>query len=138
MGDNGRGEVQKTSDLGKSLALWGLGADTVQAGSADHWAVDLFGDLILTKSGKKATSEVVADKKKVLVYFSAHWCPPCRGFTPLLKGAYDSDLKDANVEIVFVSSDQDEDGAFSYFTNDHGDWLLAPHGCEAGKQLNTL
>jgi thiol-disulfide isomerase/thioredoxin len=25
----------------------------------------------------------------VLYYFSAHWCPPCRQFTPLLKDFYE-------------------------------------------------
>jgi len=47
-------------------------------------------------------------------------------------------LKGNNVEVVFISSDQNEDGAFSYFSNDHGDWLLAPHGCEEGKSLKEM
>lgn len=25
----------------------------------------------------------------VLIYFSAHWCPPCRAFTPVLKDFYE-------------------------------------------------
>jgi len=114
LSDNARGDVQKTSDLAKSLTLWGLGTDIVPAVSADHWAVDLLGELILTKSGKKATSEVVTDKKAVLLYFSAHWCPPCRGFTPVLAEAYKKyGAKD--VEVIFVSSDQDQGSFDGYF-----------------------
>lgn len=28
------------------------------------------------------------DKKVVALYFSAHWCPPCRQFTPVLKAVF--------------------------------------------------
>ena len=47
--------------------------------------------------------------KYVLVYFSAHWCPPCRAFTPKLSAIYES-LKAAGkeVEVVFISSDRAE------------------------------
>merc|ERR1712187_375800 len=41
-------------------------------------------------------------------YFSAHWCPPCRGFTPQLASWYTNDLKNKGLEVVFVSSDKDE------------------------------
>jgi nucleoredoxin len=116
--ENGRGEVVKTSDLGQSLGLWGLGASTgpssVDLMRADHWGSDLFGDIILTKSGKKSTVEVLGGKKAVLVYFSAHWCPPCRGFTPLLAEAYKKhSAKD--IEIIFVSSDRDQGSFDGYF-----------------------
>jgi nucleoredoxin len=48
--------------------------------------------------------------KIVGLYFSAHWCPPCRGFTPVLAGKY-AELVAAGkpLEIVFVSSDRDEE-----------------------------
>lgn len=45
--------------------------------------------------------------KHVLFYFSAHWCAPCRRFTPLLSKLY-KDLRDAgreDFEIIFVSND---------------------------------
>eukprot|EP00128_Syssomonas_multiformis_P013022 Colp12_sorted_trinity150504_noHs@30155 len=49
-------------------------------------------------------------------YFSAHWCPPCRGFTPVLAGEYNK-LKEAGkkFEIVFVSSDSDQNSFDEYF-----------------------
>ena len=52
------------------------------------WATEYFGPEIITKSGKKSTSEVVVGKKVIGIYFSAHWCPPCRQFTPLLSEFY--------------------------------------------------
>jgi nucleoredoxin len=120
--ENGRGEVAKTKDLGQSLALWGLGSSTeptpltvdLATSGSDHWAVKSFGDIILTKAGKKSSKEVVSGKKVVLVYFSAHWCPPCRGFTPVLAEAYNNHAA-KDVEVIFVSSDQDKGSFEEYF-----------------------
>ena len=42
-------------------------------------------DFINQKKEKVAISK---DVKLVGVYFSAHWCPPCRGFTPVLANHY--------------------------------------------------
>ena len=50
------------------------------------------------------------------LYFSAHWCPPCRRFTPLLADAYSAhkdhlagggDAEDdvGEIEVIFVSLD---------------------------------
>jgi hypothetical protein len=36
----------------------------------------LFGATLLTKDGEKPTSEVLGGKTNVMIYFSAHWCPP--------------------------------------------------------------
>lgn len=54
--------------------------------------------------------------KVVALYFSAHWCPPCRAFTPSLVKAYDA-AKAAGVdfELIFVSSDQDDEGFDEYY-----------------------
>lgn len=53
--------------------------------------------------------------KRVLIYFSAHWCPPCRGFTPVLAEWYKKHAAGSNVEIIFVSSDRDQAGFDGYF-----------------------
>ncbi|KAJ0403171.1 hypothetical protein P43SY_005165 [Pythium insidiosum] len=75
-----------------------------------------FGPNLLTKQGLKPTEEVLAGKKVVGIYFSAHWCPPCRAFTPFLGATYD-DLKEEHedAEIIFVSSDQDEASFSEYY-----------------------
>ena len=59
----------------------------------------------------RETAELLPNADVVAVYFSAHWCPPCRQFAPALAQVY-ADMKAAGkkFEIVFVSSDQDESG----------------------------
>lgn len=51
-----------------------------------------------------------------MLYFSAHWCGPCRQFTPALSKFY-TDLKQkrSDFEIVFVSSDRDDASFDDYF-----------------------
>jgi len=50
------------------------------------------------------------------LYFSAHWCPPCRGFTPKLAEAYTAIVGNGkSFEIVFVSSDYDAEAFVSYY-----------------------
>jgi thiol-disulfide isomerase/thioredoxin len=96
----------------------------------------LFGDELIGKTGRVATAELAG--KVVGIYFSAHWCPPCRGFTPQLAAWYAKEkAKGANVEIVFVSSDRDEKSFDEY----HGEmpWLALPYSNRAKKtELSQL
>jgi len=59
------------------------------------------------------------------IYFSAHWCPPCRKFTPVLAQAYEN-LKNngKNFEVIFVSSDHDVESYDEYFKE--MPWLALP------------
>jgi nucleoredoxin len=77
----------------------------------------LFGDkLLVGNNGEKDTKEVLADKDCVGIYFSAHWCPPCRGFTPKLAQIYkDLVASGKKFEIVFASSDKDQASFDSYY-----------------------
>lgn len=49
----------------------------------------------------------------VLFYFSAHWCPPCKQFTPMLK-AFVNKFPGNYINVVFVSSDKSDQQAVSY------------------------
>ena len=80
---------------------------------------------LLTHAGELVDAETaLADKKVVLCYFSAHWCPPCRQFTPKLKDFYE-ELSDSPLAIIFVSSDRDEQSMKDYF-KDHGSYFAVP------------
>ena len=48
------------------------------------------------------------------LYFSAHWCGPCRHFTPRLKQFYANTSRE-DLEIVFISLDRDMEQFRQYF-----------------------
>lgn len=50
---------------------------------------EIFGDQLVSKAGLKDTNELLSGKKIIGLYFSAHWCPPCRQFTPVLSTVYE-------------------------------------------------
>lgn len=86
---------------------------------------ELFGEKLAVGKDTKPTAEVLDGKKAVAVYFSAHWCPPCRGFTPKLAEWYKKDLKGKGLEVVFVSSDQDEKQFNDYYGEQP--WTALPY-----------
>lgn len=70
-------------------------------------------------------SELVG--KTILLYFSAHWCPPCRAFLPkLIKAYHDIKAKDSTFEVIFLSSDHDQSAFDEFFST--MPWLAIPFG----------
>ena len=66
-------------------------------------------------------------------YFSAHWCPPCRGFTPQLAEWYSKDLKAKGLEVIFVSSDRDAASFKDYYKE--MPWLALDYSQREQKEL---
>lgn len=65
--------------------------------------------------------------KTTLIYFSAHWCPPCRSFTPKLAEVYaELKAKQCDLEVIFVSSDMDQSSFDEYYSS--MPWLALPFG----------
>ncbi|XVE85082.1 hypothetical protein DITRI_Ditri17bG0063700 [Diplodiscus trichospermus] len=89
-------------------------------------------DFVIGKDGAKVqVTDLVG--KTVLLYFSAHWCPPCRAFTPKLVEVYENiKAKDDAFEVVFISSDKDQPSFEEYYSE--MPWLALPFG-DARKPL---
>lgn len=84
----------------------------------------LLGHSLTGKHGDVATSSVNAKFK--LLYFSAHWCPPCRQFTPRLVMFYNEvNASQKLVEVVFVSYDKTPDQFREYYES--MPWLSVPY-----------
>lgn len=83
-------------------------------------------DFVIGKDGTKIlVSDLVG--KNILLYFSAHWCPPCRAFLPKLIEAYHKiKAKDEALEVVFISSDNDQASFDDFFSG--MPWLALPFG----------
>ena len=82
--------------------------------------------------------EFPSPEKAVLVYFSAHWCGPCRQFTPMLKVFYEfARSSGAALEIIFVSSDRTQPDMINYYKQSHGDWLAVIYGSTQRNFLST-
>jgi len=92
---------------------------TVPPLSAELNKTEWFGAEVYDEDGKAVQTQTLS-AKIYGIYFSAHWCPPCRAFSPELVSVYkrinrrpvDSDMK--NFEIIFVSSDRTEEAQFEY------------------------
>ena len=79
---------------------------------------------ILDSAGNKVSRDELAGKM-VGFYFSAHWCPPCRGFTPNLVKFRDSNNEE--FEVVFVSSDKSPEAQMGYMKETGMKWYTLPH-----------
>ncbi|KAF5754059.1 putative protein-disulfide reductase [Helianthus annuus] len=91
-------------------------------------------DFVLGKDGVKIpVSDLVG--KHILIYFSAHWCPPCRAFTPKLVETY-KEIKSKHdaFEVIFISSDRDQASYDEYYAT--MPWLSLPYNDKRKQSLS--
>ena len=90
----------------------------------------LLGSTLVTAKGESISLDAaLGDAEYIFVYFSAHWCPPCRGFTPILSDFFTANGERLKFKVIFVSSDQDE-GAFNDYFGSMSFGLALPYGDE--------
>lgn len=104
----------------------------------------LMGQHIVDQSGQAVKwSSLTGTGKFLGLYFSAHWCPPCRSFTPKLVAFYkELKSKRSDFDIIFISSDRDEASFNDYFKDmpwlalkydqrdaKVGSWLIRSKSC---------
>jgi nucleoredoxin len=86
----------------------------------------LKGDLVQFRNGDIVRADEAALEKKKLIafYFSAHWCGPCRKFTPQLVDYYKRIAPDhPEFEIVFFSEDKSQYAFETYMRETNMPWL---------------
>lgn len=92
----------------------------------------------LVKADKSAASDTALKTKKyTFIYFSAHWCPPCKIFTPELVNFYNDNAKNNDFELLFVSSDRNQEAMFSYMTETKMPWIGLKLDSPAKKHLSS-
>lgn len=105
------------------MVLAGLIPSGVQADEVAGHVIEAFGDKLVNAQGE-AVSPSRLEGKKIGLYFSAEWCPPCRTFTPRLVEAYNELTADGKpFEVIFVSHDRTEEAMLKYMQGYDMDWL---------------
>jgi len=95
------------------------------------------GPLIKSNKDSSQTIQYADLKGKTIgIYFSAHWCPPCRGFTPILADFYTKHKDSKNFEIIFSSRDKDEKSYQEYYGE--MPWLSLPFQEQRNTDLANL
>ena len=97
---------------------------------------------LYAKGGGKSipVSEALGNVDLVFFYASAHWCGPCRKYTPQLikfyndaKALYSAGSTKTKIEIVFLSADHDQNGFKLYYAG--MPWLAVPFDCDVREKL---
>ena len=106
-------------------------ARVVAHGSADAIAGAAKGNLVRLQNGNLVScyDEELAPKQIYGLYFSAHWCPPCRKFTPQLVAYYNQIAHDhPEFEIIFVSADKSAEDMATYMRESGMPWPAIEYG----------
>lgn len=131
--------------LAIGMVLWGLTRPPEVTANSGQWldklqtlaqadekktteqtVVEMAGPKLVKTNGSSVMSDYLNKKDYILVYFSAHWCPPCRAFTPQLVKFYNEYAEEGNFEVVFVSNDQSRDMMMKYMREDKMPWVAVP------------
>lgn len=120
-----------------SFNVIGIAADKAVAKESIFKSV-LKGKLVAFNGKRVGRYEMAAEPKYYAFYFSAHWCPPCRAFTPKLVEFYNAqEGKKKNFEIIFVSNDHDEKSMEDYIKGDAMPWpAIAFRSLERIKEIS--
>ena len=97
----------------------------------------LKGDLVQWHNGSVVHTDDTAlvNKKLIAFYFSAHWCAPCRKFTPQLVDYYNRVASQhPEFEIVFYSFDRSAFAFETYMREANMPWLAIDYAKLKGKE----
>lgn len=88
------------------------------------------------KSVKRFRESKVPQSDYIAFYYSASWCPPCKAFTPKLVDFYNKTRsKHDNFELVYISSDSNEDAQEKYMVDYEMPWPAVKYGDAKDKMV---
>ncbi|CAG9319902.1 unnamed protein product [Blepharisma stoltei] len=75
----------------------------------------LLGNKFITRDSEKTFQDLSKDAV-ITLYFSAHWCPPCKSFTPKYSQVFNAvnNEEKRRLEVIFVSLDRDQEEMLEY------------------------
>jgi thiol-disulfide isomerase/thioredoxin len=133
MPDNAKGD--ETNIVPFSLSSEPVVALGLKSGMNNLFKTLTNGNLV--KNGGKETislDDALGGKEFVLLYASAHWCGPCRQYTPQLVRWYQSlNQQYKTIEVIFLSADHDDNSFQSYFQS--MPWLAVGFDDDTREQL---
>lgn len=100
----------------------------------------LKGDLVYRNNGviTRFDDTALEKKKLFLLYFSAHWCGPCRKFTPQLVDYYNHVApQHPELELIFVSRDKSPFAMETYMRDTKMPWPAIDYQKVAAKESIT-
>jgi nucleoredoxin len=92
-------------------------------------------DTVIDHNGQAVDTGYVLNTDFTLLYFSAHWCGPCRSFTPQLVKFYNEKQGGYLFQVLFISSDNSDLEMKNYMKEDHMPWPAVIYHSEARKML---
>lgn len=91
---------------------------------------------VIDPQWQEVSSGYALNTDYLLLYFSAHWCPPCRGFTPKLVDFYKKENGGHLFQVLFISADHTEKEMQNYVREANMPWLAVVFQSEASKTLH--
>eukprot|EP00516_Mucochytrium_quahogii_P004119 CAMPEP_0203761606 /NCGR_PEP_ID=MMETSP0098-20131031/14649_1 /ASSEMBLY_ACC=CAM_ASM_000208 /TAXON_ID=96639 /ORGANISM=" , Strain NY0313808BC1" /LENGTH=331 /DNA_ID=CAMNT_0050655661 /DNA_START=110 /DNA_END=1105 /DNA_ORIENTATION=- len=120
-------------EVGATWGDWSLTSLPAATKHVNPSFKNLFGETLL-RGGKKINTSALGGKI-VGVYFSAHWCPPCRQQTAMMKTFYPQ-CNGLPFEIVFISADKSQAQFNEYFNE--MPWLALPYDSPKREQIMQM
>ena len=100
---------------------------------------EMLGDQAIINHKGEILSSTCLQNKTFGIYFSASWCPPCRGFTPVLAEVYNAiaGKHPGEFEVLFISADRSPESFAEYYKK--MPWLALQFDCRnSNKNLSRL
>jgi nucleoredoxin len=85
--------------------------------------------------GQPAKPQVLRDAPRILLYFSAEWCPHCREFTPELVEFYRAHGGGTAFQVLFVSDDEGAAAMRAYMRDYAMPWWGVRFGSASAQRL---